>query len=161
MPARPAADVATKRRRVNVPMQTPPIRTVGSRSEGECIIERMSSRSALVVLALIAIVVSGCNQDTRASAAPPAPVTPARTVRVVPATQESVPRTVVVSGTLAAEEQVVLGVKVAGRLAELAVDLGSRVRKGQDVARIDPGDYRLRVERANPAVQKGGRATRF
>jgi multidrug efflux pump subunit AcrA (membrane-fusion protein) len=75
-------------------------------------------------------------------------------VRVIAAAQESVPRTVVASGTLAAEDQVVLGVKVAGRLAELGVDLGSRVRKGQILARIDPGDYRLRVDQAQAALQQ-------
>src|SRR5581483_3829436 len=48
----------------------------------------------------------------------------------------------------------VLGVKVAGRLSELNVDLGSRVRKGQVVARIDPGDYRLRVEQAEAALHQ-------
>ena len=114
----------------------------------------MSSR--LIAGALLLIVVTGaaCNQNTRASAEAPKPVAPPRPVRVVPATQESVPRTVIVSGTLAAEEQVVLGVKVAGRLSELAVDLGTRVKKGQIVARIDPGDYRLRVEQAVAALQQ-------
>jgi RND family efflux transporter MFP subunit len=73
---------------------------------------------------------------------------------VVPAAQENVPRTVVASGTLAADEQMVLGVKVAGRLAELGIDLGSRVRKGQVVARIDPGDYRLRVDQSVAALQQ-------
>ena len=114
----------------------------------------MWSRSTLVALGVVVLAGAGCNQDTRASAAPPKPVTPPRQVRVAPAVQESVPRTVVVSGTLAAEEQVVLGAKVAGRLAELAVDLGSRVRKGQVLARIDRGAYQLRVDQAVAALQQ-------
>ena len=115
----------------------------------------MSYRSASVILGLVLLTGAGCNQDTRASAAQPKPAAPPpRPVRVVPAVQENVPRTIVVSGTLAAEEQVALGVKVAGRLAELSVDLGSRVKKGQTVARIDPGDYRLRVEQSMAALQQ-------
>jgi len=114
----------------------------------------MWSRSTLAALGIVALAGAACNQDTRASAAPPKPVTPPRQVRVVQAAQENVPRTVVVSGTLAAEEQVVLGAKVAGRLSELGVDLGSRVKKGQTIARIDPGDYRLRVEQAVAALQQ-------
>jgi RND family efflux transporter MFP subunit len=56
--------------------------------------------------------------------------------------------------TLAAEDQVVLGTKVIGRISEIAVDLGSRVRKGETIARIDPSDYRLRVEQAEAALQQ-------
>jgi RND family efflux transporter MFP subunit len=39
-------------------------------------------------------------------------------------------------------------------LGEITVDLGSRVRKGQTVARIDPNDYRLRVDQASAALQQ-------
>ena len=63
-------------------------------------------------------------------------------------------RTVSATGTLAAEDQVVLGAKVVGRLSEISVDLGSRVRKGQPIARIDPNDYRLRVDQAAAALQQ-------
>jgi RND family efflux transporter MFP subunit len=63
-------------------------------------------------------------------------------------------RRVTATGTLAADEQVVLGTKVAGRLAELPVDLGTRVRRGQTVAKLDPVDARLRVEQAVAALQQ-------
>jgi RND family efflux transporter MFP subunit len=109
---------------------------------------------SVVFIALLTLVGCGCNRETPASAAQPKPASTPRPVRVVAAAQEAVPRTVVASGTLAAEDQVVLGVKVAGRLSELAVDLGTRVRKGQTLARIDPGDYRLRVEQAVAALQQ-------
>jgi len=108
----------------------------------------------LVVLGVVSLATSGCNQDGKASAAQPKAVAAPRPVRVTPAVQASVPRTVVASGTLAAEDQVVLGVKVAGRLSELHVDLGSRVKKGQPVGRIDPGDYRLRVDQSVAALQQ-------
>ena len=114
----------------------------------------MSLRLTLVVLGVVSLATSGCNQDGKASAAQPKAVAAPRPVRVTPAVQASVPRTVVASGTLAAEDQVVLGVKVAGRLSELHVDLGSRVKKGQPVGRIDPGDYRLRVDQSVAALQQ-------
>jgi RND family efflux transporter MFP subunit len=117
-------------------------------------IARMLRGLTVIALGLLALTGTACNKDTSAAAAQSKPVSVARSVRIVAATQESVPRTVVASGTLAAEDQVVLGAKVAGRLAELGVDLGSRVRKGQVVARIDPGDYRLRVEQAQAALQQ-------
>ena len=64
------------------------------------------------------------------------------------------PRVVTVSGTLAAEEQVVLGMKVSGRISELLVDLGSRVTKGQPTARLDPLDFQLRLAQAEAALQQ-------
>ena len=59
-----------------------------------------------------------------------------------------------VTGTLAADEEVVAGFKVAGRVSEIAVDLGSPVRKGQLLARLDPTDFRLRVEQAEAALRQ-------
>ncbi len=79
---------------------------------------------------------------------------PPRQVRIATAVETKVARTVSATGTLAAEDQVVLGTKVIGRISEIAVDLGSRVRKGETIARIDPSDYRLRVEQAEAALQQ-------
>jgi RND family efflux transporter MFP subunit len=64
------------------------------------------------------------------------------------------PRTVVVTGTLAADEDIAAGFKVAGRVSEVAVDLGSRVRKGQVLAKLDPTDFRIRVEQAEAALRQ-------
>ena len=79
---------------------------------------------------------------------------PPREVRVIPAATELLPRTVAATGTLAADEQVVFGAKVPGRLAEITVDLGSRVRKGQRIARLDASDFRMRVDQADAALQQ-------
>ena len=64
----------------------------------------------------------------------------------------SLPRTVSATGTLAAEDQVVLNTKVAGRLEHLPVDLGSVVHQGDVVAILDLADFRLRVEQAATAL---------
>ena len=63
-------------------------------------------------------------------------------------------RTVTANGTLAADEQVVLGTKVVGRLAEISVDLGSLVKKGQSVGRIDTKDYQYRLDQAVAALKQ-------
>jgi RND family efflux transporter MFP subunit len=79
---------------------------------------------------------------------------PPREVKVAPATERTVARTVSATGTLAADDQVVLGTKVAGRLAETTVDLGTRVKKGQLVGRLDQSDFKLRVEQAEASLQQ-------
>jgi RND family efflux transporter MFP subunit len=73
---------------------------------------------------------------------------PVREVRVAQATAETLARTVPVSGTLAADEQAQLGLKAAGRLASISVDLGDRVRRGQVIASLVPTDFQLRVSQA-------------
>ncbi|HEY7521508.1 MAG TPA: efflux RND transporter periplasmic adaptor subunit [Methylomirabilota bacterium] len=109
-------------------------------------------RLAAPVLVLCA---AGCTGETKASQEKQAAASPQpRQVRVMEAVQQRVARTVVATGTLAAEDQVVVGTKVPGRLAEIAVDMGTPVRRGQVVARLDASDYRLRVEQAEAALQQ-------
>jgi RND family efflux transporter MFP subunit len=110
-------------------------------------------RCLRTVALLLALALAGCGGDQSATAVTensPAP----RQVRVATAVEAKVARTVSATGTLAAEDQVVLGTKVIGRIGEISVDLGSRVRKGQTIARIDPSDYRLRVDQAEAALQQ-------
>jgi len=60
--------------------------------------------------------------------------------------------TVTVNGTLAAYDQTTIGVKVPGRLETVTVDFGSVVRKGQTIARLEPQDYKLRVQQVEAAL---------
>jgi RND family efflux transporter MFP subunit len=107
----------------------------------------------LPAAAIVALAFAGCDTDRPATARPET-AGQARQVRLAAAAETLVDRTVTATGTLAAEDQVVLGAKVVGRLSEIHVDLGTRVRKGQAIARIDPDDYRLRVKQAEAALQQ-------
>jgi RND family efflux transporter MFP subunit len=77
-----------------------------------------------------------------------------RNVEVAAAAAARLPRTVQVAGTLAADEQVALAVKVAGRIDQMPVDLGSRVRQGDLIARLAQPDFTLRVEQAGYALDQ-------
>ncbi|HWS15701.1 MAG TPA: HlyD family efflux transporter periplasmic adaptor subunit, partial [Candidatus Methylomirabilis sp.] len=110
---------------------------------------------ALLGAALLAVSGVACEKGTApAGAAGRAKAQEPRSVRVVAAAVERFPRTVTVTGTLAADEEVIAGFKVAGRVSELPVDLGSPVRKGQVLARLDPTDFRLRVEQAEASLRQ-------
>lgn len=112
----------------------------------------------LPALALgLTLLLSGCKgqgsvgaEEPKGKPAGPAP----REVKVTPAVERTVARTVSATGTLAADDQVVLGTKVAGRLAEITVDLGTRVKRGQIVGKLDQSDFKLRVEQAEAALQQ-------
>ncbi|MGI8785986.1 MAG: efflux RND transporter periplasmic adaptor subunit [Acidobacteriota bacterium] len=100
---------------------------------------------------------SGNSRNTKDPQARPASTTsslPVRDVRVARATLDALARAVTVTGTLAADEQIQLAMKVPGRLAELHVDLGSPVSKGQVIAKLIPTDYRLRIQQAQNALQQ-------
>jgi RND family efflux transporter MFP subunit len=119
--------------------------------------KEMIERIVPLFVAVAMLITTGCGSDYPATGAPQRTEqegTRARQVRVVPAAQETIARGTVVTGTLAAEDQVVLSFKVSGRLGEIGVDLGSRVQKGKTVARLDPTDFRLRVRQAEAALQQ-------
>ncbi|MCL2102854.1 MAG: efflux RND transporter periplasmic adaptor subunit [Syntrophorhabdaceae bacterium] len=107
-----------------------------------------------VVMSLSLVFLSCGRDDAEARKKNGAGETAYRTVTLVEAHEGRLSRTVSVTGTLAADIEVVVGFKVAGRVMELPVDLGSVVREGQPLARLDPTDYRLRVRQAEAALQQ-------
>jgi RND family efflux transporter MFP subunit len=132
----------------------------GLAARPRAIMSRMSVRWFLV-LALALGSLAACRGELPASAAQEkpkagqaAPGAPPREVRVVSAAERAMPRTVSATGTLAAEEQITLSAKVAGRVAKIDVDLGTRVKRAQVVAQLDQTDFKLRIEQAEAALQQ-------
>jgi RND family efflux transporter MFP subunit len=114
-----------------------------------------SHRAAFAAILALAFAGASCQRESpTARAADGGRAQPPRAVRVTAAAAGRMPRTVAVTGTLAADEEVVAGFKVAGRVSEITVDLGSPVRRGQVLARLDPTDSRLRVEEAQAALRQ-------
>ena len=111
--------------------------------------------TALVAAAVLGMACASCQREAPAArGGAGAKAQEPRPVRVAEVAEGKLPRTVVVTGTLAADEEIAAGFKVAGRVSEVAVDLGSRVRKGQVLARLDPTDFRIRVEQAEAALRQ-------
>lgn len=104
-----------------------------------------------VLIASVLLVISGCKSG---EANRERPVEPARVVRTVKAEASVVADSLVVTGELAAEESASVGVKVPGRLELLRVDLGSRVKRGELIARIEQRDYKLRLQQAEAALRQ-------
>ncbi|MDT5269695.1 MAG: rane fusion protein multidrug efflux system [Acidobacteriota bacterium] len=78
----------------------------------------------------------------------------ARQVKVAHVEEMPVGASVNVTGTLAAQDEATLSIKVPGRVSSIAVDLGSVVRRGQTVAQVEQQDYRLRVQQSEAALQQ-------
>jgi RND family efflux transporter MFP subunit len=77
-----------------------------------------------------------------------------RKVRVITARDKVVSGSISATGSLAAQDQVALALKVTGRIAELNVDLGDRVTRGQVLAKLDTSELRLGVDQALAALQQ-------
>jgi len=58
------------------------------------------------------------------------------------------------SGYVVARRKAVVSAKIQGRLAELKVEEGSRVREGELIARLESADYQAQVSRASAQVQR-------
>ena len=110
-------------------------------------------RAPVVLSLALALAAAACGDPSSAAsrATAPAGATPVKVVRLQ---LEPLARSITVSGTLAAEEQVTLSFKVTGRVEELRVDLGSIVRKGDVIARLTPTDFELRLRQSDAALQQ-------
>jgi RND family efflux transporter MFP subunit len=107
-----------------------------------------------LLFVLLGVSAAACDGPSAAAPRSDDPAGEAAAVQVVRVEQTPLDRSVSVTGTLAAEEQVVLSLKVTGRLEEMLVDLGSPVRRGQVVARLTPTDFDLRLRQAVAALQQ-------
>lgn len=75
-------------------------------------------------------------------------------VEVAQATEHRIDRTIQIVGTLVADEITTISSEVEGVIAEILVDLGSFVRKGEVVAKIDKYDFELRLAEAEAALEQ-------
>lgn len=121
----------------------------------------MPDRSLRAALAAALLVLPACAPDGGGPAADgavstaPAGASPAvaRDVRAAPARVEPWPAVLRLTGELAAWEEATLAAEVPGRLASLAVDVGSRVRRGDELAALDDAELALAVAQAEAAVE--------
>jgi len=79
---------------------------------------------------------------------------PVKQVKLANSEARRLTLTVTAPGTLAADEQAALSFKVAGRVNEIKVDLGSQVRKGQILANLETTEFKVRLQQAEAALQQ-------
>jgi RND family efflux transporter MFP subunit len=107
----------------------------------------------LAMSILICAAASSCKDAATPSVARPADVA-AKEVTVIEARLESWPETIRVQGSLLAYEDAVVGSKLAGRVAEVAVDLGSVVQRGELLVSLMRDEMDLRVELAEAQLEQ-------
>ncbi len=75
-------------------------------------------------------------------------------VDALPVAERTFDRQIEIVGTLVADEEVVVSTEVEGQVIEMRVDLGSVVRRGDVLARLESRDFELRLAEAEAAMQQ-------
>jgi RND family efflux transporter MFP subunit len=113
---------------------------------------RVFSLPLIVALSALASCQADPTPQAEAKAARGKSEADAREVTLRPVVLSRFEQLIDISGTLVPDEQVMLATKVAGRLASIAVDLASPVKRGEVVAQIETTDYELGVQQAEAAL---------
>src|SRR2546423_7276986 len=109
---------------------------------------------ALAGIVALGFAASACSSRAVANKKAEPTATPPQAVDVTtaPAIMRNLPRFVEATGSLAADEQTDVAPTVGGRVASVAVDLGSYVQKGQVIVQLDVADARLKLEQSQAAL---------
>jgi RND family efflux transporter MFP subunit len=103
-------------------------------------------------VSLVLLFLAGCSRqqksEVQAASKGPDPIA----VRVAPAEQRQVPRTLAVVGSLQPDETVSVSFEVAGRISKISADFGQHVRQGQVLAELDRHEYEIQLERSKAAL---------
>lgn len=114
---------------------------------------------AVFVLATFAVSCGGSKANARPGAtATPSPA--AIEVATAAAIQRQLPRYFEATGSLAGDVQTDVQPQTAGKVVAVGVDLGSYVRRGQMIARIEDADYKIRLEQAVAQLDNARAAVR-
>jgi RND family efflux transporter MFP subunit len=110
----------------------------------------------VLLLAVVGAGLAGCsrskgqpNSSSQAGATPAVIV-----VSTTPAVVRQLPRYFEASGSLAPNEQTDVAAETSGKVTAVGVDIGSSVRRGQMIVKLDDADFRLRVQQAQAQLEQ-------
>lgn len=114
---------------------------------------------AIVALSVLAVSCGGSKANVRNEPAPGA-APAAIEVTTAAAITRDLPRFFEATGSLAGDQQTDVAPSIAGKVVAVGVDLGSYVKRGQMIVRLDDVDSKLRVEQAQAQVEQSKAALR-
>ncbi|HUQ33352.1 MAG TPA: biotin/lipoyl-binding protein, partial [Pyrinomonadaceae bacterium] len=127
--------------------------------------EQLKLLSLAFILVALGALVASCggskaqsNAQTAANAN--APASAAVDVTTAPAVTRELPRFLEATGSLAADEQTDVAPQISGKVTAVGVELGSYVRQGQMIVRLDDNDSRIRLDQTLAQLQQAQAAVR-
>lgn len=122
------------------------------------VVQLFSLALALSGLLLLATSCGGSKANTRSEASPAQP--PAVEVTTATAIVRELPRFFEATGSLSGDEQTDVSPSMAGKVSVVAVEMGSYVKRGQTIVRLDDVDAKLRVQQGQAQVDQAKAALR-
>ena len=123
------------------------------------VVQLLSLSLALSGLLLLAMSCGGSKANTRTEANGPAQPA-AVEVTTATAIVRELPRFFEATGSLSGDEQTDVSPSMAGQVVLVAVDMGSYVKRGQTIIRLDDVDSKLRVQQGQAQVDQAKAALR-
>src|SRR5689334_685829 len=117
----------------------------------------------LLLLVTAAAFISACGgskANVRKEEAAANTPSPAVEVTTAAAIKRDLPRFFEATGSLAGDQQTDVAPQTSGKVVAVGVDIGSPVRRGQMLVRLDDAELKLRVEQASAQVQQAKAAVR-
>jgi multidrug efflux pump subunit AcrA (membrane-fusion protein) len=116
---------------------------------------RLASLALLLIGAIsLAISCGGSKANVRKDSPGAAPSPKIVDVTTAAAITRELPRFFEATGSLAADEQTDVAPQTSGKVAALGVDIGSYVKRGQMIIRLDDSELKLRVDQALTQVEQ-------
>src|SRR5882762_4597481 len=110
----------------------------------------------LLVLLLAAAGLTACNrskgQNNAGASASPTPA--AIQISTTSAVMRQLPRFFEANGSLAPNQQADVAAETSGKVAAVGVDMGSTVRRGQMIIKLDDADFRSKVQQAQAQLDQ-------
>lgn len=110
----------------------------------------------ILSIAALGAILTACNrskgQSNASASASPTPA--AISVSTSSAVMRQLPRYFEANGSLAPNQQADVAAETSGKVAAVGVDLGSTVRKGQMLIKIDDADFRIRIQQAQAQLDQ-------
>lgn len=107
-----------------------------------------------VILIAAVLAAAGCGHKDEAATVTTPPSPPVKGVKVLELSLTKVSEDREAMGTVRPSETVALSTKLMGKVKSLPVKVGTRVKKGQTVARIDASDIESMMEKARAGMRE-------
>src|SRR5258708_12600236 len=109
-----------------------------------------------LITAAVGTGLTGCSRSKGQSnaSASASPTAAGISVSPMSAVVRQLPRYFEANGSLAANEQTDIAAETSGKVVAVGVDLGSSVRRGQMIVKVDDADFRIRVQQAQAEVDQ-------
>ena len=117
---------------------------------------------APLLIAVSALIIScgGSKANVRKTDSGPDAAPPAIEVTTASAIKRELPRYFEATGSLAGDQQTDVAPQTSGKVVEVGVDIGSQVRRGQILVKLDDAELKLRVEQSLTQVEQAKAAVR-